>query len=79
MPLTIQNPEVERLAKDVAKQTGEGLEDAVATALRERLERLTPMSERLSLAAKQLLADYENDAELTSFTTLDGEPFHVER
>jgi hypothetical protein len=79
MPLTIQNPEVERLAKDVAKQTGEGLEDAVATALRERLERLTPISERLSLAAKQLLADYENDEELTRFTALDREPFHVER
>jgi hypothetical protein len=40
MPLTIQNPEAERLAKDVAKQTGEGLEDAVATALRERLEQI---------------------------------------
>jgi hypothetical protein len=38
MPLTIQNPEAERLAKDVAKQTGEGLEDVVVTALRERLE-----------------------------------------
>jgi hypothetical protein len=58
MPLTVQNPEIERLAKDVAKQTGEGLEDAVVTALREKLERLTPISERLSLAAKQLLVDY---------------------
>jgi hypothetical protein len=67
------------LAKDVAKQTGEELEDAVVTALQERLERLTPMSERLSLAARQLLADYENDEELTSFTALDAEPFHVER
>jgi hypothetical protein len=79
MPLTIQNPEVERLARDVAKQTGEQLEDAVVTALRERLERLTPMSERLAIAAKYLLADYENDQELTSFTALDGEPFHEER
>jgi hypothetical protein len=76
MPLTIQNPEVERLAKDVAKQTGEQLEEAVVTALRERLERLVPMSQRLSIAAKRLLADYENDKELTSFTVLDGEPFH---
>jgi antitoxin VapB len=79
MPLTIQNPEAERLAKDVAKQTGERLEDAVVNALRERLERLTPMSERLALAAKRLLADYENDQELTSFTALDGEPIHAER
>jgi hypothetical protein len=79
MPLTIENPEIERLAKDVAEQTGEQLEEAVAIALRERLERLTPMSQRLSLAARQLLADYENDKELTSFTALDGEPFHAKR
>jgi hypothetical protein len=70
MPLTIQNPEVERLAKDVAKQTGEGLEDAVATALREKLERLTPMSKRLSLAAKRLLSDCKSNEQLTVFATL---------
>jgi hypothetical protein len=69
MPLTIQDPEVE--------ETGEGLEDTVATALRERLEQPTPMSEQLALAAKHLLADYETDQELTSFTALDGESFHI--
>ena len=32
----------------------------------------------LAQAAAQLLADYENDEELTSFTALDGEPFHTQ-
>jgi hypothetical protein len=40
MPLTIQNPEAERLAKDVAKQTGEPLESTAITALQERLEQI---------------------------------------
>jgi hypothetical protein len=33
----------------------------------------------MSEAAKQLVGDYENDSELTSFTALDGEPFHAPR
>lgn len=31
----------------------------------------------LEAAAESLLADYENDEELTAFTVLDGEDFHV--
>jgi len=39
------------------------------------------VSEHKSLAeaASLLLADYREDTELTSFTTLDGEPFYAER
>lgn len=33
----------------------------------------------LTEAANLLLADYAEDAELTSFTALDGEPFHTQR
>ena len=33
----------------------------------------------LSDAAQRLLADYEADAELTCFTSLDGEPIHAAR
>jgi hypothetical protein len=32
---------------------------------------------RLAEAANLLLEDYETDQELTSFTVLDGEPFHA--
>jgi antitoxin VapB len=40
VPLTIKNPEVERLARRVAAETGESLTDAVRQALSDRLERL---------------------------------------
>jgi hypothetical protein len=35
-------------------------------------------SKQLAMAANALLIDYQEDQELTSFTTLDGEPFHAE-
>ena len=79
MSLTIQNPEAERLAKDLAKFTGEQLEEVVIIALRERLKQFTSTSsQQLALAAKKLLDDYTNDEELTSFIALDGEPFYAE-
>lgn len=41
MPLSIKNPEADRLARELAQTTGETLTDAVLTALRERLQRVT--------------------------------------
>lgn len=40
MPLNIKNVEVERLAEEVARMTGESKTEAVRTALMERKERL---------------------------------------
>lgn len=40
MPLNIKDPETDRLARELAAQTGESLTAAVTMALRERLERL---------------------------------------
>ncbi len=40
MPLSIKDPETDRLARELAMATGESLTTAVATALRERLERV---------------------------------------
>jgi antitoxin VapB len=39
MPLNIKHPEADRLARELAKRTGESITDAVITALRERLAR----------------------------------------
>jgi antitoxin VapB len=39
MPFTINDPEVERLARELAEATGEPVSAAVAAALRERLQR----------------------------------------
>jgi antitoxin VapB len=40
MPLSIKDPEADRLARAVAEETGETLTQAVITALRERLARV---------------------------------------
>jgi len=34
------------------------------------------MEYKLSMAAAALREDYEHDAELTIFSTIDGDPFH---
>lgn len=39
MALSIKNPEVERLARELAAKTGESITDAVLLSLRERLVR----------------------------------------
>ncbi len=41
-----------------------------------RANKKTALKLELEAAAKALLADYENDEELTAFTALDGEDFH---
>jgi antitoxin VapB len=40
MPLSIKNDVTERLAREVADETGESLTTAIQTALEERLQRL---------------------------------------
>ena len=40
MALSIKNPEAERLARQIAKETGESLTEAIQKALQERMERL---------------------------------------
>ena len=40
MPLSIRNPEVERLARALSRLTGEGLTQTILEALRERHQRI---------------------------------------
>lgn len=40
MALSIKNAETERLARQIARETGESLTEAIQRALKERLERL---------------------------------------
>jgi antitoxin VapB len=49
MALSIKHPEADRLARELARSTGESLTEAVMTALRERLVR-----ERRKAAAPRL-------------------------
>lgn len=53
MPLSIKDPEADRLARAVAQRTGETLTQAVINALRERLAR----EERKEQATESLVED----------------------
>jgi antitoxin VapB len=53
MPLSIKDPEADRLARAVAQRTGETLTQAVIKALRERLAR----EERKEQATESLVED----------------------
>ncbi len=44
MPISIKNTHAERLAREVAKKTGESMTQAIIKALEERFERLTGRS-----------------------------------
>ncbi len=54
MPLSIKDPEADRLAREVARLTGETLTGAIVQSLRERLQRVRrPRGPKL---AEELLA-----------------------
>lgn len=50
MPLSIKNPEAERLARDLARRTGESMTEAIVKALRERLQHVSGRRRAVSLA-----------------------------
>lgn len=50
MGLSIKNSETERLARLVAKQTGESITEAIEQSLRERLQRLRRRQRAATLA-----------------------------
>ena len=52
MALNIKDPETDRLARELSSVTGESLTAAVATALRERLERVRGRPRGHDLAAE---------------------------
>jgi len=49
MPLSLKDPETDRLAREIASRTGETLTEAIAVALRERLARLKSRRRQRSL------------------------------
>ena len=72
MSMNIKNPETERLARELARETGESLTTAVTVALKERLERkkgdskagLAEWLERLSRETAPLMNDGRSSTEL---------------
>lgn len=66
MPLSIKHPEADRLARELAKRTGESLTDTVVKALREKLEREKHRNRRRSVF-EELEAIRERCARLPVF------------
>jgi antitoxin VapB len=62
MALSIKHPEADRLARELAQSTGEGLTEAVIKALRERLarekgrKRRRPLSDELRAIGERVAA-----------------------
>jgi antitoxin VapB len=63
MALSIKHPEADRLARELSQSTGEGITEAVITALRERLARLKgrrrrgrPLTEELRAIGERVAA-----------------------
>lgn len=63
MALSIKHPEADRLARELADSTGEGITEAVINALRERLARLKkrrrkgpPLTEELRAIGERVAA-----------------------
>jgi antitoxin VapB len=54
MPLSIKNQVVERLARQIAQETGESLTEAIQKSLEQRLGRLKSQSQNPVLKAKLL-------------------------
>lgn len=63
MPLSIKDPETERLARDLARRTGESITVATRKALQERLRRVRG-ADRKSLLLDDLAAIRQRCAEL---------------
>ncbi|MGD0474336.1 MAG: type II toxin-antitoxin system VapB family antitoxin [Candidatus Velthaea sp.] len=67
MALSIKHPEADRLARELAARTGEGITEAVIVALRERLERTkrarpTGLEEEILRISRECAALPELDA-----------------
>jgi antitoxin VapB len=70
MALNIRNPEAEKLAAELARQTGESKTEAVTKALRDRLSRI-----RRERIKRPLVDELEEIAEhCASLPTLDNRP-----
>ena len=79
MAFSIKNPEVDRLVREVARETGESLTDAILHALQERLERLrgrrslpTVAEEIASVQARLAALPILDDREPEEFLGYDG-------
>lgn len=68
-------PEQHRRLQEIARREKRSFSDVVRDMLARQITERT--QQELAAAAQALLADYQNDTDLTAFTALDGEDFHA--
>ena len=68
-------PKQHEILKKMAQIENRSVSEIVREMLTQQIKE--QHRQRLSLAAHELLADYQVDQELTAFTALDGEDFHA--
>lgn len=69
-------PEQHKALREIANKEGRSLSDLIRQMLDEQLKERNRIE--LEKAARELLVDYQDDPELTVFTTLDTEDFHAQ-
>ncbi len=69
-------PEQHQTLSEIARRENRSLADLIREMVDEGIALY--QKQRLTQAAEALLADYQNDAELTAFIALDGEDFHAQ-
>jgi hypothetical protein len=68
-------PEQHRILQEIARREKRSMSDVVRDMLKRQLAERK--KQELAAAAQALLHDYQNDTDLTAFTSLDGEDFHA--
>ncbi len=69
-------PEQHRALQEIARREKRSFSDVVREMLDHELA--IQKQQELVLAAQALLMDYQNDADLTAFTSLDSEDYHAQ-
>ncbi len=68
-------PEQHEILKEMAQNENRSVSEIVREMLDKQIKE--QLRQQLSLAARELLGDYQVDQDLTAFTALDGENFHA--
>jgi len=68
-------PEQHEALAEIARREKRSLSDVVREMLQKQLEERKKLT--MAMAANTLLADYQGNAELTAFSTLDAEDYHA--
>lgn len=68
-------PEQHKILTEIARQEKRSVSDVIRTMVDKLVTDRKQLA--LSAAAQALLADYQNNAELTAFQSLDGDDFHA--